>query len=312
MWAIDSSQILSISCCFTSSERTLVFQQTVGGRLIGNHRLPNRSIPIFAKSILFGFILSLLFYHVANACSPAEHGIFVKCNPAERYGTHVNEYLQINDGESIEDAKKRQLAVTYQNIFNLACRDELAPISASIREHADAWLNSNHRYFLDGNLIIEPYSLKRANQLSRSSLNILTCRYENIEQVGSWLYIAETSRDYCNVQRFLYLGGLCPSVVFSFVQFALYLLLNPSVINFAYLAGSIGVLIIAIRLWNRLRNKYLSAQYKLVLSIGLVILFPFGVFFLLFPESLIGQITGIATITYFISQRKHILRPNAT
>jgi len=80
-------------------------------------------------------------------------------------------------------------------------------------------------FFVDGDIIFEPYSQSREFELTNQKSEFEKCRYFDFKRAGNWLIVSEETRNYCYVKSEFW---KCDSKVISQPKFFLFLLTNPS------------------------------------------------------------------------------------
>lgn len=244
----------------------------------------------YAYGILIVFSATLLTFSIVYACSPVEPAILIRCSNME---VSIGPNSGRIDGETYEDMQERWVKETTNNLLAIApdCKEDLIPVLVSFQQHVITWLDyeSKRGAFLDGNLILEPYSVEKEGELSTEKSNLFSCSYSEYEHVGDWLIIFETSRPYCHT--YWHVGSTCPRVIFSLGHFFFYLVANFSLKTLPHL---IGLLVAGSSTtyiwWIFLNNRQKLSRLKII-SLSTVV-FIVELFLTVMPFWLWGQIIG--------------------
>ena len=233
---------------------------------------------------------AFLTFSIAYACSPVEPTILIRCSNME---VSIGPNSGRLDGETYEGMQKRWVKETIDNLLAIApdCEEDLTPVLESFQQDVTIWLDYENKRgaFLDGDLILEPYSVEKEGELSTEKSNLFSCSYREYKHIGNWLIIFETSRPYCHTYWFA--AGMCPSVIFSLGHFFFYLTANFSL---ATLPHFIGLLIAGSTTtyawWIFLKNRPKLSRLKII-SLSIVVLIV-ELFLIVMPFWLWGQIIG--------------------
>ena len=244
----------------------------------------------YAYVIFIAFLVALLSFSIVYACSPVEPIILIRCSNME---VSISPNSGRMDGETYEDMQERWVKETINNLLAIApdCEEDLTPVLESFKEDITVWLNYKNKReaFLDGDLILEPYSADQEVELNKAKSDFFSCDYAEHKQVGNWLIIFETSRPYCHT--FWFAAGMCPSIIFSLGHFFFYLISSFKLATIPYL---IGLLIVGLSItyvwWAFLKNRPKLSRLK-IFSLSFVV-FIAEFFLIVMPFWLWGQIIG--------------------
>ena len=231
-------------------------------------------------------LAALLSYSIVHACSPVEPLILIRCSNMQ---ISIGPNTGPMEGESYKDRQERRVKETMSNLLAIApeCAEDLTPVLDSFEQELAVWLDYESRdAFLDGDLILEPYSLEKDAELGREKGNLLSCGYAEYKHIDNWVIISETSRPYCHI-----VPATCGTVVLSLGNFLFYLVTNISIATLPYLAGFFlaGATIIY-GWWKILKNRSMLKLWKMiVLCLGLL---AGELFLIVMPFWLPGQIIG--------------------
>ncbi len=252
----------------------------------------------WSARITIAILVSLLSYEVAQACSPAEPMIWVKCSNTQ---VPILSNRQPRSGEAITETRNLWLEDTYKNLSKVVaiCNENLRPVINVAREKIQSWVNNRKRTFLDGDLIFEPYSSMREMQLQKGKNDLLSCSYEEFERIDNWLVITKTSRAYC--QDFWYSPGACPDIIFSLSLFLIFLAINPNLTTLPYLILFIVMIALLGKAWL-LFLKGRSPISRRRLAIESLILFPLTLHLIFIPTWFVGQLGGWIMGTYLLAR----------
>lgn len=233
--------------------------------------------------------MSLFSYSIVNACSILEPTIIVKCGDVE---TSIRAFEAHLDGETPEDYQKRVEAKTIENLQAASknCKEDLSPAFETFKKEIIAWLRKDKRILLDRDLILEPYSIERDNEIQENKNNLFSCRYEESQHVGDWLIVFKTGRPYC-LTYWYSPGGMCPVIVLSLGSFLLYLITHLSLTTLPYLAGWLMASGAIIYVWWMLLNNRPVIKWWLSFVLSLVI-FVVALFLIIPPFWVLGQVLG--------------------
>jgi len=252
-----------------------------------------------ARIALIATLASLLSYSIVQACSPVEPTILVKCSNLEV--SLIADSSPIA-GESYDDIQKRWADNITKKLQAVVpdCAEDLSPVLDSFEQEIIKWLDYKNKRnaFLDGDLILEPYSTNRDFELQYKKNSLLSCSYEDYKHIGNWLIIFETSRVYCHTSVMNSLGA-CPTIIFSLGHFLFYLVTNFSLTASPYLASLFlaGTIIFYIW-WILLKNRPVLKLWKII-ALSMVIL-AVELFLIVMPFWLPGQIIGWVLFFYIL------------
>lgn len=241
----------------------------------------------FTHIVLMAFLASLLSYTIAQACSPISPRILVKCSNLE---ASIEGGSPPVAGDTYESALKKRVDATINNLLAVApeCEEDLTPVLPTFEEEIKKWLDYRNKRsaFLDGDLILEPYSAARDSELINRTNNLLSCDDEEYKHIGNWIIIFETSRPYCHL-----VPGTCGSIILSLGHFLFYLVANISLTTLPYLAGLLFAGAAIIYAWWRIlkNNSALKLWKILVLSSAVLVA---ELFLMIMPIWLPGQLIG--------------------
>lgn len=244
----------------------------------------------YAYAPLIVLLATFLTFSAVYACSPVEPIILIRCSNME---VPIGPNSGRMDGETYEGMQERWVKDTINNLLAIApdCEEDLTPVLESFQQEVAIWLDYENKRgaFLDGDLILEPYSMEKEGELSIEKSNLFSCSYAEYKRIGDWLIIFETSRPYCHTYWFG--GGMCPSIIFSLGHFFFYLATDFSLATLPHL---IGLLIAGSTTtyiwWIFLKNCPKLTRLKTI-SLS-VIVFIIELFLIVMPFWLWGQIIG--------------------
>lgn len=225
------------------------------------------------RVVIITILATLLSYSIVQACSPVQLRILVKCSNLEV--SLLEGLSQPIAGDTYEDTQERWINSTINNLRAIVpnCEENMAPVIPAFEQEIITWFEdeTNKDAFLDGDLILEPYSSEREAVLSKSRGNVLSCSYTEYKKVGNWLIVLETSRPYC--YTFWYAPGMCPSIILSLGHLLFYLATNLSITTIPYLAGLLlSGAVIMYGWWRFLKSRPIMKLWKMiVLSFVLLI-----------------------------------------
>ena len=240
---------------------------------------------------LLAILASLLSYSIAQACSPVMPTILVKCSNLE---VSIVANTPRVEGDSYDDAQKRWANDTINNLYAVVqnCAEDLTPVLDSFEQEIVKWLdykNNKRGAFLDGDLILEPYSANRNSELQKKKNDLSSCSYEEFNSVGNWLIIFETSRPYC--YTFWHTPGMCPSIILSLGHFLFYLVTSFSLTALPYLIALLVAGAIIIYAWWKFLNNRPALKLWRVVVLTIVVLVA-ELFMIVMPVWLFIQIIG--------------------
>jgi len=243
----------------------------------------------FPKLVLAIIFVSLFSYSIVYACSTPPPIIVVKCGGLETTIIAFEPYLT-NDTE--EDHQKRVEAKTIENLHTVSqnCKEDLSPVLETFKNEIILWLRKDKRMFLDRDLILEPYSVERDNEIQKNEQNLFSCEYEEVQHVGNWLVVFKTGRPYC-YEDWNVPGGMCPGIAMSLRGFILYLVTNISFTTLPYLAGWLIVSTAIIYAWLIVLKNQTAMNWQKLLVVSLVILVVM-LFLMSSPSWILGQVIG--------------------
>lgn len=260
------------------------------------------------RATLIAILASILSYGIAQACSPVDPTIIVKCSNLE---VSIGADIPPEAGDTYEDIQNRRTTYALKNLQTIVldCEEDLRPVLASFEQEIIKFLDYRNRNgtFIDGDLILEPYSIEKDLELQIDKNRLLSCGYNDSKHVGNWLIIFETSRTYC-YDYWPTGGGWCPSTTISLEHFLLYLVTNFNLTTAPYLAGLLLVIVASIYfMWKLLKNRPVMKLWKII-ALTIVILAS-ELFLIVLPFWLIGQIIGWSSLFYILvlwyNQLKH-------
>jgi hypothetical protein len=141
------------------------------------------------RSITLAILAGILSYSIVQACSLPAPIIYVKCSNFE---TSIIDYsLSPLAGETYEDFERRWAHDIFENLHAVTpnCAEDLSPVLATFEQEIVKWLNLKKSGLLGNSLILEPYSAERASELQKNKSRLLSCRYAEYQQVGTWLIV---------------------------------------------------------------------------------------------------------------------------
>lgn len=232
----------------------------------------------------------------------------VKCGNLE---TSIRAFESHLEGETLEDYQKRVEAKTIENFQAVRqnCKEDLSPVFETFKKEIVVWLRKDKRFLLDRDLVLEPYSVDRDNQIQKNKNDLLLCNYEESKRIGNWLIVFKTGRPYCLPFWDAGHGGMCPTIVISLLGFLFYLVTNLSLTTLPYLAGLLlasGTIIYT--WWMLLKNRPVIKGWKaFVLTVTTFVVASF----LIFPPFwVLGQVIGwiliFGIMVLWYKQRKAI------
>lgn len=248
--------------------------------------LKNKNVRI----ILIAILAALLSDGIVYACSPVEPRILIRCSNME---VSIGPDTGRMEGESYDDMQERWVKETMNHLLAIVpeCEEDLVPILDSFDQEITVWLDyeSKRGAFLDGDLILEPYSFEKEAELSREKDALLSCSYAEHKHIEEWLIVFETSRPYC--YTFWYVAGMCPSIILSLGHFLFYLVTNFSFVALPYLAGLLiaGATIIY-AWWKFLKNRQVMKLWGIV-TLSIMVLIA-ELFMIVMPVWLFIQVIG--------------------
>ncbi len=239
---------------------------------------------------LLVFLATLLSYSIVYACSPVEPTILIRCSNMEvRIGPNSGRM----DTETYGDMQKKRVKETINDLLAIVpnCEEDLTPVLESFKQDITTWLDYENKRgaFLDGDLILEPYSAEKEAELSKEKSNLFPCGYAEYKHIGNWLIIFKTSRPYCHTYWFA--SGMCPSVIFSLGHFFFYLVANFSMTTLPYFVALLIVGALMIYAWWAFIKNRPKLNQRRIVSLSFII-FIVELFLIIMPFWLWGQILG--------------------
>jgi hypothetical protein len=228
-------------------------------------------------------LLFFLSFSIALACSPPGNNIHFTCR----------------DGRVFSD----RIAVLFDK---LQARCGLTDIERFLLSEAVvAWNAGSRGAPLDRDLTILPYTIEAERDALRANANLFQCHYFEIRQIGDWLLLAETGREYCPFVS-VFSADLCPHIRFSHTGFMFYLLTHINWVTLPYLIGFVLVCAGILRLiQNIASHEYvqylLHPQFKTIALAALITFFYMLFFATTVADVLVGLIViyiGIASFIY--------------
>jgi hypothetical protein len=227
-----------------------------------------------------GLALALVLHEVAQACNPYPSIIEIRCN---------GQVISFPDW-SLEERQPGLIEAA------VVCGEETALVASELDDLMTAWSRSRRSY-LDGNMIIEPYSPQAEMAIQSRQRDLLSCRLDTFTRLGNWLIVTETHRPYCDTNQLI---TLCPTVVFSISGFASYLLANPSPMGGAYLFVLLVVCAVMVASFYQFAKKRRTSMGWL--TIQTLVLLPVVLFLNFIQVFMIGQIAGLTLWAFIIAQ----------
>ncbi len=262
------------------------------------------------KIILAIILVSLFSYRIVYACLIIEPTIVVKCSNLQ---TSIRASESHLEGETPEDYQKRVEAKTIENFraVSQTCKDDLSPVFETFEKEIAAWLQKDKRVLLDGDLVLEPYSIDRENQIQKNKNSLLLCKYEESKHIGNWLIVFKTGRPYCLPFWYAGHGGMCPIIVISILGFLFYLVINLNLTTLPYLAGLILVSGVIAYMWLALLKNRPAMKWWKILVLTLIT-FVAALFLIIPPFWVFGQVIGwiliYGILALWYTQRKVIFK----
>jgi len=233
-----------------------------------------------ARIALSAWVVSLLSYSLAQACTPAPPAIQVKCSNTE---------VPIL---APEDAHKKLSDIA------ALCNENLAPVISTFEQRIAESFRISRLLLLRRELTLEPYSLAREAQIQKGNRNLLSCSYKDLERVGQWLIVQVKGRPYCHELAYF---TTCPTIFFSLSRFLFFLTLNPNLTTLPYLTGFLASIILVTGLWHQYLKRRPTTSRRGVIIESMVLL-PLALLLIAIPIGLIAQVIGWAIGCYLLAR----------